>query len=508
MKKYSLKRVVALVVVSTLVAATVLTGCGKKKVDYIDGDGSGGGNKDGSLASRLGIPESYEGEIAVGKSGLSSIKIDDDDIIVPNADSMSVVYYETTNMDNEYKKRIAETVFDKDAGIYVYDWDKPYKGDIEAEIELYNKLIEEATKEGDNESVEWYNDYITSLNEQLETAAETRDGAGDYSADDYIGYIGNNEFMLSFMNSADGIGSYFDLSLYPSSATINYRPYEGASTAYYYDGEYADEESTEETGNMCSISSEEAVEMAESFLNSCGIDNVVNTNVSDLIWEYNDSSYNILGMETDGYVITFARAVEGVSPYTGTTYMLDYLWDEDVFYDSVYETYRITIDNNGIFEMSCYDFLKPTGDKDEKVELLSWEKVLESLETATSDFYSENATSYDSVTFNDVRLTYYRVSDGDKYKYIPVWIFAECEETEGKLDTEYPIQLILLDAVTGELINLKDVLVTEDYGFGGEDSDGSDTIIIDDESDSDVDIESDSDMDPDLDSDMDSDSEL
>lgn len=531
MKKYNGKRATALFLTSALIATTMLSGCGKKKVDYMDEDGKKGKSEGGSLSARLGIPESYDGDLDVGESGLKSIKISDPDIIVPDKDSMSVVYYTANDMNNEYKKNIAETFFDKSKGIYLYSWEKPYKGDIEAEIEVYQGLIDDATESGDTESLEWYNEYIDNLKQQLTEATDEREGAGDYSGDEYIGNVGNNQFMLSFMNAAEGLGSYFDISLYPDTSSLKYKPYEGAASAYYYDGEYSDEEEMEDSANKCSMTSDEAVEMATDFLQKCGIEDIVNTGVSDLVWEYDDSSYNILAMENDGYVVTFSRSVDGVAPYAGTTYMLEYLWDDDVFYDAAYETYKVCVDDNGILEASCYDFLKPTGDKEENVELMSWEKVLEALATATSDFYSKNKTSYSSITFNDVRLSYYRIADGDKYKYIPVWIFAQCEEAEGELDEEYPVQLIMLDAVTGELLDLKEILPAEEYSFEDEyleedenmdedfsidDSDDgsmtSDEDIDADDTDADFDIVDDSDMGDDSDivddSDMGDDSDM
>ncbi len=470
MKKHNGKKVTAMLLTSALVAATALSGCGKKTVDYMD-DGENGGKSDGGdIATRLGIPKSYDEEISVGKSGLTSVKISDSDIVVPDKDSMSVVYYEKNDMDNEYKKQVAEALFDKNEGIYRFDWDKPYKGDIELMIKQYQDLIDDATKNGDNESVDFYKESIDSLNEQLSVASDEREGAGDYSGDEFIGTVGKSQFLLSFMSSSEDLGSYFSFDLYPSDSYLQYRPYEGATAAYCYDGAYTDEDMEDKT-NKCSMTSDEAVEFAGSFLSKCGINDVINTSVSDLTWEYDNSAYDIIAMENDGYVVNFARSVDGVAPYTGYTYMLEYMWDSDLFYDTSYETYTINVDDNGIVSASCYDLLKPTGDKDTNVELMSWENILESLENAVSEFYSENKTSYDKITFNDVRLSYYRVADGDRYKYIPVWIFAQCEQNEGELDTEYPIQLIMLDAVTGKLINLKDVLASATYeDIGGADS--------------------------------------
>ena len=61
-------------------------------------------------------------------------------------------------------------------------------------------------------------------------------------------------------------------------------------------------------------------------------------------------------------------------------------------------------------------------------------------------------------------LTYYKVKDGDGYKYTPVWAFAQCEKNDnGDLDKDYPIQLIMLDATSGELVDLKALLDTNSY---------------------------------------------
>lgn len=76
--------------------------------------------------------------------------------------------------------------------------------------------------------------------------------------------------------------------------------------------------------------------------------------------------------------------------------------------------------------------------------------------------YASKHDSADSdIEFNDVRLTYYFVKDGEGYKYTPVWVFAQCEaspEAEDGIDRENPIHLIMLDATNGEFINLMEVL--------------------------------------------------
>ena len=45
-----------------------------------------------------GVPESYEGKLDVGDSGIKEITIKDDDIITPDSDSMSIVSYKKNSL--------------------------------------------------------------------------------------------------------------------------------------------------------------------------------------------------------------------------------------------------------------------------------------------------------------------------------------------------------------------------------------------------------------------------
>ena len=92
MKKRKLTKMSAVLLATALSAATVFSGC-NKKVDYDMGDGTqkeGSAGEGGELSSRLGVPESYEGKLDVGDSGIKEITIKDDDIITPDSDSMFI----------------------------------------------------------------------------------------------------------------------------------------------------------------------------------------------------------------------------------------------------------------------------------------------------------------------------------------------------------------------------------------------------------------------------------
>lgn len=459
MRKKGYVKTLSLLLVTTLAAGTVLAGCGKKKVDYNMGDdGNGGGG--GKLATRLNVPESYDGKLSDidSETGLTDVSIKATEISVPDTDKMSIYKYDANSIDSDYKKRICESFYDVSAGIYEYNWDKPYKGDVEREIELAQSMADQATSDDDKS---YFDSYIDSLKEELKNATEERVGAGEYTADAFVGTVGSNMYMISFNTGDSGSGGGFDIDYYPSDQMINYKPKEGAASVYCYSGEYYD---GEDSANSAALSKEDASQKGIDFLASCGITDVVETDVTDLIWEYNDASYNIVAAEKNGYMVTYKRSIDGIAPYTPSVYGIDSLTSGDTWYDTVDETFQLSIDDNGIVQANCVDALKATKDKQDNVDLLSWDDILKKLPTAVNTYYKDNKTQYSTVEFNDVSLTYYKVKDGDGYKYTPVWAFAQCEKNDkGDLDKDYPIQLIMLDATNGELIDLKALLDTNSY---------------------------------------------
>lgn len=492
MKKKGYGKALTLLLVTTLAASTVLAGCGKKKVDYNMGDDENGSGGGGKLASRLDVPDSYEGAVEGidSETGLTDVKVNASKIVVPDTDKMSVLYYEQNTVDNEYKKRVCENFFDVSAGVYMYSWEKPYKGDLEREIENYQKLAEQVTSDDDKS---YFDDYISSLKEQLKTASDEREGAGDYSADAFVGSKGENMYMISFNSTETGSSGGFSIDYYPSDQLINYRPKEGASNLYCYSSDYYD---GADTANTATTSQDDAIQQGLNFLAGCGISDVIETNCTDLMWEYSDSSYNTVASEKSGYVVTYKRSVDGIAPYTPYVYNIDSLnSSDDTWYDTMDETFELSIDDNGIVSGYCYDYFKATGDKDENVDLISWKDALKALPKAVNKYYSDNKTQYSSIEFNDVELAYYKIKDGDKYKYTPVWVFAQCEKSEDAtsstsengLDTSNPTQLVMLDATNGDLIDLKNALSAQTYST----DDTMDGMIVGGDEDSDFTVSDD-----------------
>ena len=434
-----------------------LTGCGhKKQVDYGLEDDSEAADTGVLLASKLNVPESYKGEVSgiSSETGLSAVRIDAPEIKVPETDRMSVQHCSVNHIDSEYKKRICENFFDTDEGVYVYDWDKPYKDDVEEEIANIQELSANAS---DDETKAMYDESLKGLQEELRHASDEREGAGDYTADAFIGYKDGVSWLASFEEEEDHAAGF---NIYMLGDAINYRPKEGATWASQYSSEYSHGMTLPD--NAAKISRDAAIDQGMEFLASCGITGIVCTSCYDNMWQYYDQSEENIGNELDGYKITYKRAVDGVAVYTPVVYGLDITnsasddEESDIVYESENETFTVTIDDKGIFALSGTDAVRMDGEREGNVELLSWDDILKALPEAVNSFYTENKTQYSEINFNDVRLTYFKMKDGDSYKYAPVWVFSECSTEEDGTISELipPSQIIMLDAQNGQLIDM------------------------------------------------------
>lgn len=73
----------------------------------------------------------------------------------------------------------------------------------------------------------------------------------------------------------------------------------------------------------------------------------------------------------------------------------------------------------------------------------------------TEDGADISAANMSNMTEDDVKLSYYLVSDENgNYKYIPVWIFSQYEGVKDQGGAGVPVQIVILDAVSGEAIDI------------------------------------------------------
>ena len=178
-------------VILVILVCTMLCGCGEKKAIY----DAALGEKESGLKGSLSVPNvvsyTFDG------NGDNTISLNTENIIVPETDSMKTVYYEEVTVDNAYKQQIAEHIFEKDKGIYVYDGSSMSE-DMLAEMEAYyQKCIDIAMQQNDTNALSMYNDMFAEIIEKKASAKEL-EAAGNYDVDVYIGYINGRLFLLDF----------------------------------------------------------------------------------------------------------------------------------------------------------------------------------------------------------------------------------------------------------------------------------------------------------------------
>jgi hypothetical protein len=490
MRKSYIRRALALSMIGVMMLVGAATGCGKKKVDYNVDDEKGtaenGSTSDsGELRAKVKAPESYTGDIPVGDSGLSSIRIDADKIDIPDVSTMSVAYCESVTYDDEFKKKLIESILDKSKGIYKYDYEKPVREDVQKELDMYQTMLEDANAAGDTENSQWISGTVDSLKSDLNKATDNRDPAGDvYDGGDYVGYIGDQMYEIAIYGDEAGESTSFSLSPYPYVSLKDIRPLDD----YYNVSCYEDDYNNADLENQSDMSSDEAVSFAASYLAELGYKDIALKSCSPLIWDYLDYAGNTKVEECDGWTVTFVKAVDNVPVYSPEIFNLDYINSYDVIYTSSEQTLMLRIYDGKVFQAGISCSLN-TVSQDNNVELLSWDDILKSAQEKIPEFYKDNKTSYMDIVFDRVKLTYYRVKDADtegQLKLIPVWAFISTGNADGDGETateesaeeaaaaiQYPQQLILINAIDGSLVDVVGEL--DNGGYQSYDVDRHDT---------------------------------
>ncbi|MGN0394293.1 MAG: DUF6034 family protein [Coprococcus sp.] len=461
MTKKKLRKTAVIALTGIMMAQVAFTGCGKKEVDYsVDGtqaETSGdekSSSRDG-IAGKLGIPESCNETINAGNSGISSIVINDPDIQVPDTDKMNVEHFTASGVNSTEKQRIAEAIFEKDKGIYEFDQEKMTKGDIETQIGYYKAMIEAGQGDGNDSMVTYLESEIKNLEEEMATAPDSYPEAGDYQGDMFVGTVGDNEFLLGIVDCNDnedatGLGTYAYFG--PKMDYMHLRPYEGALMAYCSD---YDDMGTGVSANVSKMTKEEAEEIAEKFMADIGIKGMVNEQTTDLIWEYLGSSGMPIASESDGYIVSYSRGISNTPTYTDDLYNVDNLQTNNGYLEAPSESYNIYVYDGQVITAQWSQISPEAESVEENVELLSYDQMLEKANTEISKYYEKYTTRYKNIEFNDLRLTYYVVPDGEnKYKYIPVWVFATYPDLQDSAGANRPEQLVIMNAMDGSIIDI------------------------------------------------------
>lgn len=396
------------------------------------------------IAQKLEIPESAHEELAVDGTQLKKIVVDASDIKVPDTDRLYTKEYTLVGFDEEDKEKILRAILDKDTGVHNAPSDA-------AMTESYVDIILKRT-----------------------------DDELDLSADDFIGRIDGRIFEIHFISYDNAGGGGIQMwELYreipqelqeQQVENISYEalePMDDGVSELLSDEEKKNRESLDEVENKCGITVEEARQKALDYLDKWNLWDMKEISVADVCREGSDADHNVIVTDKYGYEMNYVSAINGQLVYQPGTAAIDTLRAKnedgngvDAYYNSEITTYYVGIDDKGITRFSCTYPMKSDDGLHEVTNLISWDEALESLQEAIPKHF-EGYEGYSAVTFDDVRLTYFRTKTGEgTYEIIPVYVFAESsdwgsDETDAyAYGSGYPLQLIMLDARDGQEVNV------------------------------------------------------
>ena len=160
--------------------------------------------------------------------------------------------------------------------------------------------------------------------------------------------------------------------------------------------------------------------------------------------------------------MTFQASVNGQPLYQPDAFGIDTISNQkntedsgsfsaEKYYYTEQSTYSIAFTGEKLTGFTCTWPMKSAGDIQDAGTLITWDSAVTSLKGVMESHFADY-TGYNSVEFNDVRLTYFRIKTGDgEYEAIPVYSFAQLDSDHS--DT-YPIQLVLIDARDGSEVSM------------------------------------------------------
>lgn len=372
---------------------------------------------EGGLAERLGIPESVTVDIPVGDSGLSAITIADDNIEVLAADRVYTVDYEMDNVLVPDRKREIITIF-FGADADVRSWD-----------DKSNNIYDVSTSE---------------LQETFESSNKNVDYEADVYMVEYDGFI----YIVDFCTT--GI-QYNELTGTEDLVSIANDESRYSIIRWFHIGE--DEEQTEDT-----FTEENDFQ-----------DNTTQENVTEEYAENTEEKewVDILQdyINKLGYEMKCTRIYkEYFKFYPSVNEQLVYRFNPYNFSINSYKSYNdecsawidCEVDEKGLKSFYSIYSMKKKGDLQEINDLISWDEVVEIAKNEIPKQFMEYPSPYRTVTFNDIKLCYFRIltdDTGKHYRIIPVYIFSQMLNSDSDADIDMPDYVIMIDATNGKMLN-------------------------------------------------------
>ena len=430
-----MKKIVAYTMV--LVTMTLLAGCGKKKVEYVenknlasDTDGVDAGIMFDSLAEQIGAPERWDGEYEGNDAGMTGIDVAAD-INLEGISGLHAYYTENIRLTEDYKQNIVETL--SEGIVYQYDDEvKPksyWKSWIEYQqdnITQYEERVNSGQEEMDEGYFEWASETLSEYQENYDAAPDDYMVAEDFSGNEYkITYLGM-DYCLSFGCDESGYMTFINLTMLDVGQLFGDDNEHGNTYITWEEwndmGEFETGEYRYESENNEYVREPEQIEYeVQAFLNGLGIDGF------DIVRTYNADIYSDDGNKwRNGCGVVLFRSLDGVY-LSGTDFepeyiMLDYFPDNmpDILDNrDRLERIELSINDKGVLEMKYY-FPMEWEMQTEEVQILSFETI--------QDYLIEYARELEEThpVYTQIELVYCLYSEtegGHEFMIVPAWRF-------------------------------------------------------------------------------------
>lgn len=479
----------------TALVMSVLAVCGSEnrssgdegRTEYIYGDSIEEDHGGGPLGIRLGVPDSCDLTFDTGHSKLSEISLVDDDIQVANVDRAYTVSFDRMRMDTSRIQDMVESVFDKDQGIYCRDDgdENMTKEEIQKEIDLIEVYRQQALEEGQQDVAEIYESDIAETKNRMKEAPDSYTPVREYTTNKiYIGQHDGEQYSLwiSGDDTADASGR----------VSIVYEPAGDQEQKYLADVEDAVMTETagqnyfggdiEDQENKCGIDENTAEHEAQAFLDRMGISGMAKCGSQAVVRSWLDSGFEIIKAEKNGYMFEFGIQIGGVDTAYIDPTGVDNLKNKNGYV--MYEGDRIfvCVDDSGVFNVRATLSTDTDSFVREKVDLLSWEDMVNKADESIVEYYEKYPTAYSEVRFNNVEFMYVPcIQDGEKLVYIPAWVLTQSEnndisEEHGAYDNI--VQLVYINAVDGSCVDIIETAKCLETWYGTDPETGAGTKTI------------------------------
>lgn len=384
-----------------------LTGCGRRSVadtlvDTQEEESAGeNGNESGESGAAIEVTdERWKESIACDGEHPVEVKVNVKPQ-VPEKGGMKIVELAPVSFDAEGKKMILNELCDADS-VRVLDDNKLPKWYLEEEIAEYERDISGSAGEGGDLDPE-----VTKILQrdmsQLDSAPEEGAAPTDYAQERYTGTIDGITYMFSFRENGS-----FSFSA----------PFKKDEIALLGKQELTEDSYLERNfgipaKNECSMSQEEAELKAAAYLSDWGYSEFTLWKTKPLSFYASNTSDGGDMSWSEGYVMTFVRALDGV------------LVNGDAYGEHRVEAITLELTDKGLFSGNFQNLYQTSEVIAEETRLLGYEEVKQAFVSVISE-HAGNLEMMDeasgSVSLDKMELTYFAVSDHEAaYTLLPVW---------------------------------------------------------------------------------------